>query len=231
MKNFKLVILFVLLGCQTSENCNLTDILFPEPPPHGWVVPLENVWEHSDSIQDVICAGNSDWLYLKINNNYLHYELADLRNNCEGQPIYCGPLRSRDRFEVLVNSQNTILVEGRLAMLTDIDSLFQVTYLNPDQNKDFVTKPKSSAITLKWDVRASKDTVELVIRELMYGYENSIASLYKTSAKEEACDFISSNYEMIRDEYPFNLQLLFGSEFTLGGRVPPPPPAPLEFTE
>jgi hypothetical protein len=208
----------------------LKDILFPEPPPHGWVLPIEDLWEHSDSIQDKICEGNYDWLYLKENDNYIHYDLVDSRRICPDQPIYCGPLRKRDRFEVFVNSQNTILVEGKVAMLTDVDSLFQVIYLNPDQNKDFVTKPSSSAITLKWDERASKDTVELVIKELMYGYENSIASLYKTSTKQEAWDSISLNCEIIKDEYPFNLQLHFGRNFTLGGRVPPPPPPP-EFTE
>lgn len=234
MKTYiKVGVLLFIGACTTrNQNCDLLQVLFPEPPAHGWVVPIENIWEHSDSIQDLICAGNSDWLYLKISQNYLHYELADLRNNCPNQPPFCYPLRRRDRFEVLVNSENTILVEGEVATLTDIDSLFQVVYLNPDQNKNYVTKPKSSAITLKWDVRASKDTVELVIKELMIGYENSIASLYKTSSKQEACDSIISNFEKIKYDYPFNLQLYCGSEFTLGGRVPlPPPPPPLEFIE
>ena len=226
MKSIKIVFVALMFGCQPTGNCDLKEILFPKLPTHGWIVPLEHLWEHSDSIQDVICVGNSDWLYLKISNYYLQYELADLRNNCEGQPPFCYPLRRRDRFEVLVNSQNAILVEGKIAMLTDIDSLFQVVYINPAQNKNFVTKPSSSAITLKWDVRASKDTVEMVIRELMLGYENSLASLYKTSTKQETCDSISSNYEKIKDDYPFNLQLHFGREFTLGGRVPPPPPPP-----
>lgn len=231
MRGIKILFLVLMLGCRPSETCDLKAIFFPKPLDSALILELDDVWMYSDAILDVLCETRLSSIYLKIDSTCLHFSSEEITNSCSGI-VSCGPIRRRDRFEVLVNSQNTILVEGEVATLTDIDSLFQVIYLNPDQNKNYVTKPKSSAITLKWDVRASKDTVELVIKELMIGYENSIASLYKTSSKQEACDSIISNFEKIKYDYPFNLQLYFGSEFTLGGRVPlPPPPPPLEFIE
>ena len=223
MKSIKTVFIALLFGCQPTENCDLKEILFPNPSEDALVFELDDIWVYSDSIKNVICEAGLSPLYLSIDSSYLHYTSEEITNSCL-DIISCGPIRRRNRFEVLVNSKNELFVEGEAAPLTDIDSLFRVVYMNPNQNKDYITKPKSNAITLNWNVRASKDTLELVIKELMHGYESSITSLYNTGTKQAACDSISLNLEKIQYNYPFNLQLHFGREFIPGGRVPPPPP-------
>ena len=226
MNCWKIIIFLLLLGCNPKSKCDLWKVLFPAPPEHGWVLPMRTIWVHSDSIQDVICAGDNGWLYLKVKERYIKYELTDLRNSCANQPPFCYPMKRRDKFEILVNSNNNILVESRLSSIPQIDSLFQLVYLNPNNSRGYITNPSNSAISLKWDIQASKDTVECIIYELMSSYQNSIKTIYDLKYGECFCDSILTNIKEVQDDYPFNLQLRFVRELTLGGRMPPPLPPP-----
>ncbi|PCJ64164.1 MAG: hypothetical protein COA58_14370 [Bacteroidetes bacterium] len=219
------LILF-LVGCQQERECNLSEMLFAKPRNSNHIVDIENLWEYSDSMERVICKKGLNGLFLKVDNLYLSYSPVDLLNKCSSV-TYCGPLKKGDRIEVLLNRENVVLFEGEVVAMEDLDSLFQMIYMNLEQKSEYIMKPSKSVITLKWDIEASHQEVKAIIKKLVKGYTSSIRSLHSISNSATAiCDSVQINKERLAKEYPFRLSLHFGTHFTLGGRVPPPPPPP-----
>jgi hypothetical protein len=221
-------VLLFLVSCSNGDrNCNPTQLLFPKPPDTSSLVfSIEDIWEDSDSISSVLCEKGFFQLKVKVDSLYVLFQPEDLLNVCPGMPTYCGPLKQRDRVEVLVNSENTILFEGEVHRIEEIDSLFQEIYLNATKNSNYILRPKSSAITVKWDVSASQNVVKEVIKELAFAYGNCIARQYPNTTGAALCDSVSLHKEQLMNNFPFNLQLHFGRNLMLGGRIPPPPPPP-----
>jgi hypothetical protein len=229
MKEYLIVLMMCCFAsCSNSKpDCDLREVLFPKQidSVHS-LLSIEDIWEDSDSISSVLCEKGFFQLKVKVDSLYVLFQPEDLLNVCPGMPTYCGPLKQRDRVEVLVNSENTILFEGEVHRIEEIDSLFQEIYLNATKNSNYILRPKSSAITVKWDVSASQNVVKEVIKELAFAYGNCIARQYPNTTGAALCDSVSLHKEQLMNNFPFNLQLHFGRNLMLGGRIPPPPPPP-----
>jgi hypothetical protein len=202
-------------------------LLFPKPPDTSSLVfSIEDIWEHTDSFQTLICNRQNTDISIKVDSHYLKFWAKDLAYTCSQISCFL-PMKKREVIEVLINSENTLLIEGKVHSFIEIDSLFQLMYLNPDRNQDYVTNPKHSAVSVKWDINASKPFVKEVIKELAFAYANCIARQYPNTTGAALCDSVSLHKEQLMKNFPFNLQLHFGRNLTLGGRIPPPPPPQL----
>lgn len=222
-----LICICILTSCSKIEECDILKIRFPSPANSALILEFDDIWEYSDSIKDVICRAGLSSVYLDINDKHLQYSSSIIPSYCS-DIIICGPSKSRDRLEVLINRENTILIEGEIIDLESVDSMFTEVYMNPSNTVGYFETRKNTAIEVKWDVKADKTKVKEVIVKLLDGYSSVIKSIYLNTKRAALCDSISSNLQKIEREYPFNLLLHFGLEYTLGGNVPPPPPPPMD---
>jgi len=226
MNSFKIVFFLLLFTCCTEEKnpCNVEAALFAYPTePKSTIYEIEDIWVRSDSIANVLCKGNLSSQFLKIDSFYFRFTQWDLMPECS--PWDCVMrLRKRERIQVIVNSENTILFEGKATNIEKLDSLVMVYYLNEGKEDDRPTKFSYAEITVDWDKRASQDLVKNVIREMSFGYSNALQSLY--SKENSICDSISQNDRKLLRDFPYYLGIRFGKELRLNGRLPIPEPPP-----
>lgn len=228
MKNIKIAFLVLLAsGCYQKEPCNVDTVLFGYPSePQCTIYELNDIWVHSDSIADVLCEGELSSQFLKIDSFYIRFTQKDLLNRCS--PVACNmPFRKRERIQVIINKENTILFEGEKVRIDKLDSLVMVYYLNDGKEKDRPSRLLRAELTVNWDKRASQNTVEHVIREMALGYSSALQSLYSDSYKITICDSILQNDKELLRDYPLFLSLRFGRELMLNGRLPIPVPPPI----
>ena len=221
-----LILVFLLFGCHQKEKCNLIQELFCSPADSkALVFTLEQVWEETDSIQNVMCASLGKPLFIKVDKIYLPFNSEYQDRNCTGIP-YCGTVRRRDRIEVLVNSNTQILFEGEIVKLQDLDSLFQLLHLKGGENSLWPSSPNKCWTQIRWDINSSQSFVNSAITELMSGYANTFVPVFSNNGNN-ICDSLRAKKEYVFKRYPIRT-ILSSGHFTLGGSVPPPPlPSPL----
>ncbi len=221
-----LFLLFLLFGCQQKEKCNLTHEMFCSPADsNALVFTIQQVWEETDSFQNVMCASLGKPLFIKVDKIYLPFNSEYQDRNCTGIP-YCGPVRRKDRIDVLVNSNNQILFEGEIVKLQDLDSLFQLLYLNRGEDSLWPSSPNKCWLQIRWDINSSQSSVNAAITELMSGYANAIVPVISNNGNN-ICDSLRAKKDYVFKGYPIRT-ILSSGHYTLGGSVPPPPlPPPL----
>lgn len=218
-----IIISLFLFSCQQKPDCNLDSVLFPNPKrDSSQILNLDDVWEYSDSIEQVLCNTDPNEIYLNVEGKAIQFHMNNLYA-CYGF-ICVLPCRGKNRIDVLINKQNQILFENQVVSKSQLDSLFIEQYLNFGKNPNFPSHPKRLEVSIKWDLNSNREFVENVLQVLTESYSKAIKSLFKVQNEQEMCIRILNRQDSVLREFPFRFSLSFGKLYSTKGNVPQPPP-------
>lgn len=115
-------------------------------------------------------------------------------------------LKQRNVFSVLVNAQNQLLVENKIARVEDLRDMAKEFIMNPSANPELSEAPNAAIISLKNDRGTNYETYIEVYNELKAAYnelwdEEAMSSL----GQHYSDDLPKAQRDKIKEKIPFVL--------------------------
>ena len=115
-------------------------------------------------------------------------------------------LKQRNVFQVLVNAQNQLLVENKLAKVEDLRDMAKEFIMNPSGNPELSEAPNAAIISLKNDRGTNYKTYIEVYNELKAAYnELWDEEAQATLGKSYSDDLPKAQRDKIKAKIPFVL--------------------------
>lgn len=132
------------------------------------------------------------------------------------------PVKERNLFKVLVNSQGQVLIEGEVASLNQIRDRVVEQVTNYGQNPDLSESPEKSVVSIKTDAQTPYRIYVQTLDEVMMGFRqiyDGVARSGQTPQGERVLDRTYPSYQeyrtglepeqedQIRDAIPRNISI------------------------
>ncbi|HHP7237184.1 ExbD/TolR family protein [Longibacter sp.] len=111
------------------------------------------------------------------------------------------PVKERNLFKILVNSQGDVLIEGELASLNQIRDRVKEQVLNYGDNPDLSESPDKSVVSIKTDAQTPYRIYVQALDEVMMGYRDiydSVARSGQTQTGERVLEQTYPSYQEYR---------------------------------
>jgi len=113
------------------------------------------------------------------------------------------PVKERNLFKILVNSQGQVLIEGEMASLNQIRESVVEQVTNYGQNPDLSENPEKSVISIKTDATTPYRVYVKSLDEVMMGFRqiyDGVASSGQTPTGERVLDRTYPSYQDYRSQ-------------------------------
>lgn len=111
------------------------------------------------------------------------------------------PVKERNLFNILVNAQGELLVEGEIANINQLRQRVKAHVTNFGEEPDLSVSPDDAVISIKTDAQTPYDTYIQVLDEVWMAYReiwNQIARTGQTPQGDQVLDQTYDSYEAYR---------------------------------
>jgi biopolymer transport protein ExbD len=114
-------------------------------------------------------------------------------------------LKERDVLEVLINSNNVLLVEGKHLNIKELTGLLKKHLMNEGRDPDLAISSQKAIVSLQNARGTSYDTYIQVYNELMRGYNEVRNEAALAKYGRPYPELLKKEKETIRDKYPMKI--------------------------
>lgn len=104
------------------------------------------------------------------------------------------PVKERNLFKILVNSEGRVLIEGEAASLDQIRDRVKEQVLNYGANPDLSENPEKSVISIKTDAATPYRIYVRALDEVMMGFRDIYDSIARSGQTQQGEQVLSRTY-------------------------------------